>query len=712
MYFSQKKNLFGLSFLAASFALFLCQAAGAAQTPKMDTILYGASYYYEYMPYERLEKDVRMMKEAGINFVRAGESTWSSFEPREGEFEFSWMERVLDSLHKAGIKVILGTPTYSIPPWLYRKHPEILVTKLGGEKSLYGPRQNMDITNPTYLFYAERIIRKVVSHFKDHPAIIGYQVDNETSSYGTADRNVFLNFVDYLKKKFKTTDELNKAWGLAYWGQLVSDWDDFPPPDGAVNPGYQLEWQRYQLKIVTDFLAWQAAIVNEYKRPDQFITHDFVGGVRSDVDQFEVAKCLDIVATNPYFPVQDKFDGCQIALTGDFCRSLKQNNYLVTETNAQTVSGDSKQPISQQQFPPYDGQVRLAAYSHISSGANMVAYWHWHSLHYGKETYWKGVLSHDLEPNRVYNEVKRTASELKGIGPKLVNLKKKNKVAILYSIDSSNGIKFMPFDSEVNYKTVLQQFYRSLYRLNVGVDFVFSQSANFNDYDIIVVPPLYIASDELLKRLVDFVKGGGHLVLSFKSGFCDEYSRVRWTRMPGVLREACGFYYQEFSNLKQELKLKGDPYKAGDENKVSAWAEFIIPETATALAFYEHPFFGKYPAITRNKYGKGTVTYEGTVLSDRLEEKVMLEVLKLAGLTGPDQELPSSVRVGHGVSDSGRNLHYYLNYSGEEQSFTYPYEAGVDIVTNKSIGKSQTVTLKGWDLVIVEEHYENRRTEG
>jgi len=164
--------------------------------------------------------------------------------------------------------------------------------------------------------------------------------------------------------------------------------------------------------------------------------------------------------------------------------------------------------------------------------------------------------------------------------------------------------------------------------------------------------------------------------------------------------------------LKQELKLKGDPYKAGDENKVSAWAEFIIPETATALAFYEHPFFGKYPAITRNKYGKGTVTYEGTVLSDRLEEKVMLEVLKLAGLTGPDQELPSSVRVRHGVSDSGRNLHYYLNYSGEEQSFTYPYEAGVDIVTNKSIGKSQTVTLKGWDLVIVEEHYENRRTEG
>jgi beta-galactosidase len=708
MHVRKRGKFFTAEVLFLPLIFLVCSDKAAAQTPKMDTVLYGVSYYYEYMPYERLEKDVQMMKQAGINFVRVGESTWSSFEPREGKFEFAWMEKVLDRLHKAGIKVILGTPTYSIPPWLYKKHPEILVTKLKGEKSFYGPRQNMDITSPVYRFYAERITRKVISHFKDHPAIIGYQIDNETSSYGTAGKNVFLKFVDYLKKKFKTVDELNKAWGLAYWGQLINNWDELPPPDGTVNPGYQLEWQRYQLKIVTDFLAWQAAIVNECKRPDQFITHDFVGGARTDVDQFEVAKCLDIVAANSYFPVQDKFDGYQITLTGDLCRSLKQSNYLIMETNAQTAITDSKQPLSQQQFPPYDGQVRLAAYSHISSGANMVAYWHWHSLHYGKETFWKGVLSHDLETNRIYDEVKRTSDELKTVGPKLVNLKKKNKVAILYSIDSSYGIKFMPFSSEVDYKTILRQFYQTLYRLNVGVDFIFPQSSNFNDYNVIVVPPLYIAGDELLQRLVDFVKKGGHLVLSFKSGFCDKYSRVRWTKMPGPLREACGFYYQEFSNLKDELSLKADPYRVGDkDNKVSIWADFIVPETATALAYYEHPFFGKYPAITRNKYGKGTVTYQGTVLSDKLQEKVILEILNLAGLTGPDQQLPLAIRVKNGISNTGKNLHYYLNYSGEEQNFTYPCKAGVDILTNKSIEKSQTVSLKGWDLVIVEEHNEN-----
>jgi len=385
-------------------------------------------------------------------------------------------------------------------------------------------------------------------------------------------------------------------------------------------------------------------------------------------------------------------------LSGDIARSLKRQNYLVTETNAQTIGWDSKI-----QFPPYDGQLRLNVYSHLSSGANMVAYWHWHSIHYGQETYWKGILSHDLEPNRIYAEMSRTAHELKEIGPRLVNLKKNNQVAILYSIDSFHGIQHMPFDDRVNYQTVLHQMYGALYRLNVGVDFLFPQSANFADYKVILVPPLYIARDELLQKLSDYVKGGGHLVVAFKSGFCNEHSTVRWTKAPGPLREAAGFYYQEFASIKQPLKLKGDPYHAGEDNSVSVWAEFIIPETAQALAFYDHPFYGKYPALTRNKFGRGTLTYEGTFLSDKLQEKVLFDVLNSAGLTGPDQQLPSRVTVKHGVTNEGRHLHYYLNYSSQRQAFTYPYAEGIDLLTRKPIGKTQSVVLAPWDLVIIEE---------
>ena len=689
----------GLSVLSLILLLQILITSGRAETPRMDNVLYGVSYYHEYMPYDRLEKDVEMMERAGISVVRLGESTWTSWEPREGDFEFAWMDRIIDRLHRAGIKVILGTPTYSIPPWLYKKHPEVLAVRLGNEKNGYGLRQNMDITSPTYLFYCERVIRQIVSHFKDHPAIIGYQIDNETSAYRTAGPNVQTGFVNYLKQKFGTTAELNRLWGFVYWGQLVNDWDEFPSREGIVNPGYKLEWVRYQQKLCTDFLGWQASIVNEYKRQGQFVTQDFSGAALADVNQWEVAKVLDIVAANNYHAVQDDLTGEPNALVGDFSRSLKRSNYLITETNAQSTGWDSKN-----QFPPYDGQLRLNVYSHLSSGANMVAYWHWHSLHYGQETYWKGVLSHDLEPNRTYREVSRIAHELKQVGPRLVNLKKENKVAILYSSDSHNAIPFMPFSDKVDYRTLLQQFYRTLYNLNVGVDFVFPDSTNFSDYRVIIVPPLYIANDELLERLSGFVNAGGHLVLSFKSGFCNEYSTVRWVRMPGALTKACGFTYQEFSNLNKELPLKGDPFQAGENNKVSTWAELLMPETAKPLAFYDHPFFGKYPAITRNWFGKGTLTYEGTFLSDSLQRNVLLDVLKVAELVGFDQQLPAPVKVKHGWGNSGKRIHYYLNYSGVTQIFQYPYAAATDVLTGKRFEKGQGVSLEPWDLTIFEEN--------
>jgi len=683
-----------------------------AEKPKLGTILYGASYYHEYMPYERLEKDIELMKEAGISLIRLGESTWSSWEPQPGEFQYAWMERTLDKLYKAGIKVVLGTPTYSVPPWLYKMHPEILVfqnTEAGpsgregystysGRKApgAYGPRQNMDITHPAYLHYAERIIRKVVSHFKDHPAIIGFQVDNETHPTGFATPRTRKLFASYLKDKFKTTEKLNEIWGLVYWGQLLGDWSELPPIDGILNPGFKVEWQRFQRKLVTDFLAWQVQIVREYKRPDQFVTHNFIGGVRTDLDQHEIARHLDIVAVNPYHRVQNELDGHGIAFSGDLNRSLKNADYLVTETNAQTIGWDSRG-----QQPPFDGQLRLNAFSHIASGAEMVAYWHWHSLHYGQETYWKGVLSHDLEPNRAYREVSIIGNELQKHGPKLADLSIQNDVAILYSVDSYQGLRFMRFSDRVNYMTILSQMHRALYDLNVGVDFVFPQTTDLTRYKVLLVPPLYVSDDRLLGRLAEYVRQGGHLLMSFKSGFTNEYSTVRWEKAPGPLREAAGFYYQEFSNLTQPLPLENDPFDVGEDNRVSVWAEFLIPETAEVLARYEDPFLGRFPAITRNKFGKGTLTYEGSYLTMPLQKAVLTDVLEAAAVTGTDQELPESVRVKHSISGSGKPVHFYLNYSGEQQRIHYSYSGGIDLLSEKPVQSGSALVLNPWDLAIV-----------
>src|SRR5919109_2126872 len=608
------------------------------------------------------------------------------------------MDRVVDRLQKAGIKIIMGTPTYSIPAWMYKEHPEIVVKHLDGRTIGYGLRQNTDLLNPTYRFYCERVIRKIAEHYKNNPAIIGYQVDNETSSAEAANHDVQVGFVEYLQKKFKTIDALDKAWGLNYWGQRLYDWTEVPPRDGIINPGWKLEWERYSQWLTTDFLQWQASIVNQYKRPDQFVTHDLAGPPRAAVNEHDISEALDIVAVNPYHGTQDDFDGMGSSLPGDYTRSLKRTNYLVTESNAQTIGWDSKM-----QFPPYDGQLRLDVYTHLSSGANMVEYWHWHSIHYGQETYWKGVLSHDLEPNRAYAEVTRTAHELQKIGSRIVDLKRNNKVAILYSNDSAHGLRFMPFSDHADYGSLLRQMYNALYRANVGIDFIFPETTELSSYRVIVVPPLYVASDAVLERLQNFVKNGGHLLVGFKTGFTDEYDTVRWTMAPGPLRKAAGFHYQEFSNLKMPLALKGDPFGVGADNKVSDWAEMLLLDTAQPLAYYDHPFFGKYPAITRNKYGKGSLTYEGTVLSDRLQQKVVLGVLQVAGLTGPDQALPLPVRAKHGVNRNGKTIHFYLNYSGEPQTFDYPYGDGSDLLRQAALTRNQRVTVQPWDLVIVEE---------
>lgn len=694
--------------LCLLFILMFLAGAVYTQPLKMNNVLYGAAYYQEYMPADRLAEDLKLMKESGISVVRLGESTWSLFEPREGEFEFEWMDRIIDGLHANGIKVILGTPTYSIPAWLWHKYPEVLVDYEKGGKAYYGIRQNMNITNPTFLFFAERIIRKMMEHYAGHPAIIGYQVDNETTSYGVNNYNFHVSFVDYLKKKFVTTEKLNKIWGLNYWGMTISDWDELPEKDGVTNTAYKLEWERFKRKTVADYLTWQSEIVAQYKRPDQFITHCFMPSVQ-DIDQLESAKKMDVMAVNVYHGSQDNLTGDEIAFAGDFFRSVKKKNYLITETNAQTIGWDSKS-----QLPPYDGQLRMNVYAHMGSGANMVEYWHWHSIHYGQETYWKGVLSHDLQPNRAYAEVSKTAHELRKFGQKLVNLQINNKVAILFSHDANAALNIMPYkngrgdmwggSSNVYRNELVGQFHKMLYRNNIGVDFIFPENARLEDYKLVIIPSLYIASDELLQKISNYVENGGHVIMQFKSGFCDENSMVRPMLAPGPLRKACGFYYQEFTNFR-ELSLKGNPFKVDEaSNKVYDWGEYIIPETAKALAWYDHPYFGKYPAITINQFGKGTLLYEGTGVSDEIQEKILLEGIDRAAIRTVDQQLHWPIVTKSGINDSGKKVHYYYNYASQASSLKYPHPAGTELVSGKGITTGTTVAIGPWDVLIVEEN--------
>jgi beta-galactosidase len=382
----------------------------------------------------------------------------------------------------------------------------------------------------------------------------------------------------------------------------------------------------------------------------------------SSVDQLAADQKFDMPSLNVYHGSQNDVTGEDVMWADDFYRSIKKTNHLITETNAQTIGWDSKG-----QNPPFDGQGRLFVYSHIASGANMVEYWHLHSLHYGQETYWKGVLGHDLEPNRFYKEVSQTAHELQKIGPELVNLKIKNKVAVLYSRDSEFGLSYMPFKDGNAYMEVLRQMHRAAFRQNIGVDFVMAENADFTGYTLLLVPPLYVANDELLRKISDFVKNGGHVIMSVKSGFCDENSVVRHVKAPGPLREAAGFCYQEFSVTKS-LSLVNDPFKVGEEkNKAKDWVEFIIPETAQPIAQYNDSFFGKYPAIVENRFGKGSLIYEGCLVTDDIQSKIVSDKASEIGLVDKEKNLIYPLVMRYGTNEQGKTIRYFLNYSNDEQ---------------------------------------------
>ncbi|WP_042203907.1 beta-galactosidase [Paenibacillus camerounensis] len=665
----------------------------------MQELLYGVAYYDEYMPYERLDEDIRMMKAAGINLVRIAESTWSTHEPQNGVFDFTSVDRVLDAMHKAGIHVIIGTPTYAVPTWMVKEHPEVLAETSRGP-GRYGARQIMDITSPAYLFYSERIIRRLISRVSKHPAVIGYQVDNETKHYGTCGHNVQLKFVKYIKDKFGTLECLNDEFGLSYWSNRINSWEDFPSVAGTINGSLGAEFARFQRQLVTDFLAWQVSIVNEYKQANQFVTHNFdfswkghSFGVQPDVDHFAAAAPLDIAGVDIYHPSRDELTGKEISFGGDLTRSLKQSNYFVLETQAQAFP----------EWTPYPGQLRLQAFSHLASGANMVEYWHWHSIHNSIETYWKGLLSHDLDTNPTYEEAISIGQDFARLSPELIGLQITNEAAILVSNEALTSLEWFKLPGgQTDYNDIVRLLYDRLYEMNIGCDLVHPGSADDLDrYKLIVVPALYAASDELLERLNRYVDNGGHVVYTFKSGFANEHIQVRNTVQPGIIGHACGIKYSQFVT-PSAVKLKDDPFGAGEEyNTVSTWMELITPTTANVLAWYEHPHWGAYAAITENRYGKGVATYIGCLTTPEVTGKVLERACREAGLWGQDQQIRFPLIVKSGKNLAGQTIRYYFNYSAGKHSFSYPHGNGLELVSSQPITSGETTELEAWGFIIV-----------
>lgn len=686
---------------------------------KTDKLYFGAAYYSEYLPYDRVEKDMEMMEKAGMNVIRIAESTWSTLEPQEGVYDFTHIDRMLDAAARHHISVIVGTPTYAVPTWLVKKYPDILaITQNGRER--YGHRQNMDITNPDYLSHAERVIRVLMEHVKDVPHVIGYQLDNETKSYGTAGPRVQAMFVDYLKENFPDINDFNHEFGLDYWSNRVNDWEDFPDVRGTINQSLAAEFCKFQRSLVTKFLSWQADIVREYKRDDQFITQNFDFdwtthsiGYQSQVDQYDASRCMTVAGADIYHPSNEELTGAEITVCGNISRSLKKDNYLILETEAQGLTP----------WLPYPGQLRLQAYSHIANGSNSVMYWHWHSIHNAIESYWKGVLSHDFSENETYREAVVIGNEWNKIGSHLKNLKKENKIAIMLDNASLTGFTQFPLEKAGanGYNTVMRWFSDALYRLNIEYDMISSREQDFSGYECLIVPALYSAPESLLLALDSYVRNGGHLITTFRSGFSDEYLKIYPDMQPHILHECLGLHYDQFTHPHHVdiVPVQSDVMAAAQEHfshpddsafsltsSACEWMELITCDTAVPVLKYSHPAYERYAAAAKNQYGNGSTLYFGTMFeNDELLESVLLSFLHETGFSGGDLSSDAPhypLIVKRGINDSGKELCYYLNYSKDPVSVTHRGKDGIELVSETSIVCGDKIDLGGWGVAVVE----------
>ncbi len=664
---------------------------------KPEQFLFGCAYYDEYMPSSRIDEDYKLMKDAHMNVIRIAESTWSTWEQNEGEFDFTSLINMLDKAREYGLSVIIGTPTYAFPSWLSDMCPEVL-TETSTGRALYGHRQLIDITNETYRKYAERVLRKMLDIIKPYnDIIIGYQLDNETRSGGAMGKDIQKVFAQRMKETFNgDLDAFNLEFGMDYWSNKVPSWEAFPDVKGTINGSLRAEYKAFLRDIISEFHAWLKNIIDDYRTPSQFITHNFdyswLGysfGMQPEVNQAQAAVSCDIAGVDIYHLTQESLTGAEIAMGGSIGRSLKKDNYLVLETEAQ----------GRPSWTPFPGQLTLQALSHLSSGAGSVMYWHWHSIHNSYETYWKGILSHNLKPNKPYFELAKFGEFMKEHGNDISYLKKTCNVAILLDNRSLTGIDEFPLngeeafkgDPEFDYNHMMRRWFDACYKMNIETDFVYAKD-DFSHHKLLIVPALYSASEATVKKLREFVKKGGHLILTPKSLFSNEHLKVYHDDQPHGFTDLAGATYDQFTN-PVDVGFTGSLELTG---KASGIMEFYSPlptEKATVLCSYDHPYWGEYAAVLRN----GTVTTVGCILDEHDTATVVADALCNAGISIPDASFPIIVKKG--VNKQGQKVTFILNYSMDASEYVITDDCK-DLITGESHSSGDKVLLPPWGYKI------------
>jgi len=645
----------------------------------------GVCYFPEHWPAERVETDLEQMAEAGIEYVRMGEFAWSRIEPEPGEFDFGWLDRALSLIDDYGMQAVLCTPTATPPKWLVDDRPGILQEEADGTVREYGGRRHYCFNSPAYRRESRRITDALAERYAEHPAVAGWQTDNEFGCHGTVRcycDDCASAFREWLRGRYGDIELLCDSWGTAFWSQDLTSFAQVDPPRHTAadhHPSRLLDYYRFASDSVVRFNAEQAEILRE-ANDDWFVTHNFMSQFDA-LDAYDVCADLDFASWDSYptghVQVQrDEVsrgelrsgDPDQVGLDHDLMRSAADAPLWVMEQQPGEIN-----------WPPYSpqptaGAMRLWAHTAAAHGADVVSYFRWRRCQMGQEQYHAGLRERDGSPDQGYHDASEAADDFVTVAESLTGGDDDSAgmpdadVALLHSYDNLWALGIEANTPEFDYWGHLETYYGALQERSVTVDIV-RPTADLSGYGAVVAPTLYLADDRLAGHLDEYVTAGGELLVTMRSGIKDPHNKLHDVLQPGPLTDLVGAEVADHESIPEDLAsdvvYDGETYDAG------VWNEWLHPvhKRTEVAGRYAGERADEEAAIVETGHGEGSVTYVGTWPDSDLAGALVADLLERADVAATDP-LGDRVRFVH-----RDGLTWVVNFGDERLEVDAPADA-------------------------------------
>ncbi|XEC97411.1 beta-galactosidase [Paenibacillus tarimensis] len=676
-----------------------------AKSLKEETIRLGVCYYPEHWEETLWEEDYSRMRELGFSIIRVAEFAWAIMEPEEGIFQFDLFDRALDSAHRHGLSVILGTPTATPPSWLTHRYPEVLNVSKEGVPYRHGMRRHYNYNSPVYRQLCARITRKMAEHFKDHPAVVGWQIDNELNCeidvfYSDADHAAFRI---WLQSKYGSLDALNRAWGTVFWSQTYTAWEQVhltrPTPLNSPNPHQALDEKRFISHSAIEFVRIQADILREVVGTRHWIT---TNGMFGHLDNHRLTEeLLDFFSYDSYpqFASIHPDAGPEPLLDRSWSWNLSgvrsiSPNFCVMEQQSGPGGWANRFAMPS----PRPGQMRLWTYQSVAHGADMLLYFRWRTATVGTEIYWHGINDYHNRPNRRVLEAARIGQELVRIGEGLAQSRYEATIAIVSDYDNRwDGELDVWYGPLVGRST--NAWFKTLQREHIAADtFTLSSKttlAELQRYRVLVYSHPAILTEAAATLLRSYVEAGGIVLFGARTGYKNEHGHCRMMPFPGLAASLCGITVEDFSKINGIVKAPALRFVNEEGSDETLGAAAVTAEgfndilhveagSVKVIAEYASDYYAGKPALTVNELGKGRVYYYGAAYSEAVVSKLLPEL----GLrkTADDVVLaPSEVELAvrrHPVT--GQAFIFALNYT-EHTVTLHLQRNAVDLLSGNSL---------------------------